>query len=207
MDSDSYYVMILDSCGKVVWKYGCDMVMCAKNEEDIAKLSGTLRIYRTGRRAYDSEWDWRVFGDISKKDDDYYRYAHVGAMTGTGESPQEEEMEENTRYCVEARRISDGRQLWEKVVDGPLPTCIKFVGEADRCTREDCLNEAVEASPCDTGECDCYMGPIYSVSVGDIEFEETRSPDPAEAWRMFLPILERNPGFADRGARLEEVGE
>lgn len=116
-------------------------------------------------------------------------------------------MEENTRYRVEARRISDGRQLWEKVVDGPLPTCIKFVEEGDRCDCEDCPNEAVEASPCDTGECDCYMGPIYSVSVGGIEFEETRSPDPAETWWLFLPILERNPGFAEKGVRMVEVEE
>lgn len=152
MDSDSYYVMILDSCGKVVWKYGCDMVMCAKNEEDIAKLSGTLRIYRTGQSAYGHEWDWRVFGDISKTGDPYYRYTQK-----------------------------------------PAKRDITFAED--------------DGSPCDTGECDCYMGPIYSVFVGALEFEETRSPDPAETWGLFLPILERNPGFAERGARMGEVEE
>lgn len=161
MDSDSYYVTIRDSCGNVVWKYGCDMVMCAKGEEG-DKLSGVLRIYRTGKRVYDTEWDWRVFGDIYKKDDDYYRYAHVGAKTGTGESPQEGAL----------RAVEEG-----------------------------------EGNPCDTGECDCHMGPIYSVFVGDIEFEETRSPDAAEAWGLFLPIMERNPGFAARGVMLVEVEE
>lgn len=65
--------------------------------------------------------------------------------------------------------------------------------------------EEDDGSPCDTGECDCYMGPIYSVFVGDVEFEETRAPDPAETWGLFLPILERNPGFADFGIALREV--
>lgn len=181
MDSDSYYVMILDSCGKVVWKYGCDMVMCAKNEKDIAELSGTLRIYRTGKRVYNTEWDWRVFGDICKKDDNYYRYAHVGPMTSTVTTPQG---------------------------SGDDPKLIMFpdIGEGPTLSH-DITFEEKDGSPCDTGECDCYMGPIYSVSVGGLEFEETRSPDPAEAWRLFLPILERNPGFAEKMVRLVQVAE
>lgn len=176
------YIVTVRNNNEILWDYECDMVMCAKSEEPGDKLRGVLRIYRTGERAYDTEWDWRVFGDICKKDDEYYRYAHVGAQTGTGDLPQG------------GVRFADG-----DTSDDPGPTIsLKFVSEDEG---ED------EASPCDTGECGCYMGPIYSVAVGDIEFEETRSPDPAEAWGLFLPILERNPSFADRGVALREVVE
>lgn len=153
-----YHVTVRDDLGTLLWNYQCDMVMCAKGGEG-DKLSGVLRIYRTGKRVYDTEWDWRVFGDIYKKDDPYYRYTQKPA-TGTGETPHKD-------------------------------TNITFAED--------------DGSPCDTGECDCYMGPIYSVFVGALEFEETRSPAPTEAWEVFLPILERNPGFADFGITLREV--
>jgi len=67
--------------------------------------------------------------------------------------------------------------------------------EMEKNTRDyvgDCPSESIEASPCDTGECDCYMSPLYYVSVCGLEFEETRSPDPAETWKLFLPILDPN---------------
>lgn len=142
-------------------------------------------------------------------------------------------MEEKTGYCVEVRRRSDGLLSWKetceniRIVVGSDGVVMKLTwnagdvegdsveyvvgnmpdGPLATCDREGCPNEAIEASPCDTGECDCYMGPIYSVSVGGLEFEETRSPDPVEAWRLFLPILERNPRFAEKGVRMVEVEE
>lgn len=126
-------------------------------------------------------------------------------------------------YYVEVRRTGDNLLVWQKSCadfringegDSEALTLLG-TGDGPRVVRDDIdegptpsINitfEEEDGSPCDTGECDCYMGPIYSVFVGALEFEETRSPAATEAWEVFLPILERNPGFADFGITLREV--